>query len=258
MRSTLLVPHAGQGVRHAAVGGHLHAFDALGLQAGPRPAAGLVRAEDLVNGGGRRLDLLDLRLHLPLQLHQGYLLGAPVHDDVCKESGAGQCHGLPASDLCNRAHEVAGKPILAQHGLDADAVARDAVRSHLPSNFEWISPLRVAVGEAVACGLQAMWRRVSDEYRNLGRIWTPRQAEGIAEGRRNRLGAVAPAPGGHRAHVPQHLLRAAREGEAPGDVGPVLRWVVPVADESEAHVSLVLLGDPVHDALDVLLRGVDV
>mmetsp|Transcript_42907 Transcript_42907/g.133988 ORF Transcript_42907/g.133988 Transcript_42907/m.133988 type:complete len:259 (-) Transcript_42907:337-1113(-) len=258
MRSTLLVPHAGQGVRHAAVGGHLHAFDALGLQAGPRPAAGLVRAEDLVNGGGRRLDLLDLRLHLPLQLHQGYLLGAPVHDDVREERGAGERHSLSASDLRYRAHEVAGEAVLAEYWLHTHAVARDAEGGHPPGDVQRVPPLGITVREAVARGLQAVRWRVRDEHGDLSRVRAPGQAQRVTECRGDCFRAIATAVGRHRAHVPEHLLLTARERKALRDVGAVLRRVVSVADESEAHVSLVLLGDPVHDALDVLLRGVDV
>mmetsp|Transcript_16471 Transcript_16471/g.47023 ORF Transcript_16471/g.47023 Transcript_16471/m.47023 type:complete len:313 (-) Transcript_16471:124-1062(-) len=252
------MPNARRGVLHAAVSGHLHGLDAPGLKTAECSAAALLMAEGLVGGLRSPLDLLHLRVHLSLQLCEGDLLRAPVHDDLGQKLGTGQCHGLPTGDLRDGAHEVAGKAILAKYWLDADAVAGDAVGGHLPSNVQWVPSLGIPIGEAISRGLQAVGRRIGDQHRDFGCIWAPRQVQSVKESCGHSFRTVAAPRSAHGVNVRAHLLRAAREGERLGDVGAVLGRVVTVADKGEAHVGPLALGNAADDVMDVPLRGLDV
>mmetsp|Transcript_15712 Transcript_15712/g.46603 ORF Transcript_15712/g.46603 Transcript_15712/m.46603 type:complete len:374 (+) Transcript_15712:345-1466(+) len=248
------MPGCGALVDHCTVGLHLHCLEAALRQASPRAMGAHFVTDALIHNLCGFPHSAYLLFNRPSQWHHADFLCAAMNDDIREHSGVAESDCLPAGDLCNGAHEVAGEREGAKRWLHANAVARDAFSGHGARNVQGVPALRVPVRKPISAWLQPMRRRIRNQHGDLRCIRAPRQAQGVAHCGRHCLRPVAAALCMHRVDISFHFCDTLREREAPGDVAVILRRVVAVSDECEPHVCVVVGHDALRNVLDVLLR----
>lgn len=147
------------------------------------------------------------------------------------------------------------------------AICRAICSGSLPSGEPSSKPTRGVKNSSkyylkrrtVAVLSYAMRRRIRDEHHHLACVRSPAHIESFRECSSDRLRSITTARCVQAREVTMNLRDIRGEAEVLCHIGVVLRWMVPVGDESDAQIISTLepprLVDVVTDLLDISCGG---